>query len=139
MITHFHNCQFSFQVYLFFFIVLVYLFAYFYLGISFDPVEVANNIQKNGGFVPGYRPGRPTIEYIKKILYRVMIIGATFLAIIAGVPMLVNCFASAFGFSSLNAIAFGGSSLLIAVGIVLETAREIEAQMTMRNFKGFLS
>ena len=125
-------------LYFFLFIVLLYLFAYFYIGISFNPVEVANNIQKNGGFIPGYRPGRATVEYIKKILYRVMIIGATFLAIISGVPMLINCIASAFGFATLNAIAFGGSSLLIVVGIVLETAREIEAQMTMRNFKGFL-
>ncbi len=125
-------------LYFFLFIVLLYLFAYFYIGISFNPVEVANNIQKNGGFIPGYRPGRATVEYIKKILYRVMIIGATFLAIISGVPMLINCIASAFGFAALNAIAFGGSSLLIVVGIVLETAREIEAQMTMRNFKGFL-
>ena len=126
-------------LYLFLFIVLLYLFAYFYIGISFNPVEVSNNIQKNGGFIPGYRPGRATTEYIKKILYRVTLIGATFLAIIAGFPMLINCIASACGYAALNSIAFGGSSLLIVVGIVLETAREIEAQMTMRNFKGFLN
>ncbi len=126
-------------LYLFLFLVLLYLFAYFYIGISFNPVEVSNNIQKNGGFIPGYRPGRATTEYIKKILYRVTLIGATFLAIIAGVPMLINCIASVCGYAALNSIAFGGSSLLIVVGIVLETAREIEAQMTMRNFKGFLS
>ncbi len=125
-------------VYLLLYIIMILLFAYFYIGISFDPVEVSNNIQKNGGFVPGIRPGRPTSEYIKKILNRVTLIGAVFLVIISGVPLFINCIASLCGYSGLNSIAFGGSSLLIVVGICLETAREIEAQMTMRNFKGFL-
>ncbi len=125
-------------VYLVLYILLLFLFAYFYIGISFDPIEVSNNLKKNGGFVPGIRPGRPTSDYIRKILNRVTLIGATFLAIISGVPLLVNCVASLFNVTALNAIAFGGSSLLIVIGICLETAREIEAQMTMRNFKGFL-
>ena len=125
-------------VYLVLYLLLLFLFAYFYIGISFDPIEVSNNLKKNGGFVPGIRPGRPTSDYIRKILNRVTLIGATFLAIISGVPLLINCIASLFGITALNSIAFGGSSLLIVIGICLETAREIEAQMTMRNFKGFL-
>ena len=125
-------------LYLVLYILLLFLFAYFYIGISFDPIEVSNNLKKNGGFVPGIRPGRPTSDYIRKILNRITLIGATFLAIISGVPLLVNCVASLFNVTALNSIAFGGSSLLIVIGICLETAREIEAQMTMRNFKGFL-
>ncbi|MBE6542864.1 MAG: preprotein translocase subunit SecY [Ruminococcaceae bacterium] len=125
-------------VYLVLYILLLFLFAYFYIGITFDPIEVSNNLKKNGGFVPGIRPGRPTSDYIRKILNRVTLIGATFLSIISGVPLLVNCIASLFDVTALNSIAFGGSSLLIVIGICLETAREIEAQMTMRNFKGFL-
>ena len=125
-------------LYLVLYTLLLYLFAYFYIGISFDPIEVSNNLKKNGGFVPGIRPGRPTSDYIRKILNRITLIGATFLAIISGVPLLVNCVASLFNVTALNSIAFGGSSLLIVIGICLETAREIEAQMTMRNFKGFL-
>ena len=125
-------------LYLVLYTLLLFLFAYFYIGISFDPIEVSNNLKKNGGFVPGIRPGRPTSDYIRKILNRITLIGATFLAIISGVPLLVNCVASLFNVTALNSIAFGGSSLLIVIGICLETAREIEAQMTMRNFKGFL-
>ncbi len=125
-------------IYLVLYLLLLILFAYFYIGITFDPIEVSNNLKKNGGFVPGIRPGRPTSDYIRKILNRVTLIGAAFLSIISGVPLLVNCIASLFNVSALNNIAFGGSSLLIVIGICLETAREIEAQMTMRNFKGFL-
>lgn len=101
-------------------------------------MEVANNLKKNGGFIPGIRPGRPTVEYITKILNRITFIGAAFLAIISGLPLLINCIASLFEYNGLSAIAFGGSSLLIVVGVALETARDIEGQMTMRHFKGFL-
>ena len=116
------------------FIVLIFAFAYFYIGISFDPIEVANNLKRNGGFIPGYRPGKPTADYIRKILKRITLIGAVFLAVIAGLPLIINICASGY----LGALAFGGSSRLIAVGVALETARELEAQMTMRHYKGFL-
>jgi len=116
------------------FFVLIILFSFFYTSISFNPVEIANNLKSNGGFIPGIRPGKPTADYITKILNRITLIGAIFLAVIAVLPLIVNL-ASNF---ALGAIAFSGSSLLIVVGVVLETAREIEAQMTLRHYKGFL-
>ena len=121
-------------VYVILFFILIILFAYFYILISFNPIEVANNLKKNGGFIPGIRPGKPTSDYITKILNRITLIGALFLGIIAVVPLIVNIILN----NQLGSIAFGGSSLLIVVGVILETAREIEAQMTMRHYKGFL-
>ena len=117
-----------------FFAVLIVAFAYFYISISFNPVEVSNNLKKNGGFIPGIRPGKPTSDYISKVLGRIVLIGAFFLCIIAVLPMLANTISG----GALSGIAFGGSSLLIVVGVALETAREIEGQMTMRHYKGFL-
>ena len=117
-----------------FFAVLIVAFAYFYISISFNPVEVANNLKKNGGFIPGIRPGRPTSDYITKVLNRIVLMGAFFLCIIAVLPMIANWISG----GALQGIAFGGSSLLIVVGVALETAREIEGQMTMRHYKGFL-
>ena len=117
-----------------FFAVLIVAFAYFYISISFNPVEVANNLKKNGGFIPGIRPGRPTSDYITKVLNRIVLMGAFFLCIIAVLPMIANWISG----GALRGIAFGGSSLLIVVGVALETAREIEGQMTMRHYKGFL-
>ncbi len=117
-----------------FFAVLIVAFAYFYISISFNPVEVANNLKKNGGFIPGIRPGRPTSDYITKVLNRIVLMGAFFLCIIAVLPMIANWISG----GVLQGIAFGGSSLLIVVGVALETAREIEGQMTMRHYKGFL-
>jgi preprotein translocase subunit SecY len=102
--------------------------------ISFNPVEVANNLKKNGGFIPGYRPGKPTSDFITKVLNRITLIGALFLGVIAVVPLIVNILSK----TSLGSLAFGGSSLLIVVGVILETTREIEAQITMRHYKGFL-
>jgi len=101
--------------------------------ISFNPVEVANNIRNNGGAVPGIRPGRPTVDYIKKILNRITLIGAGFLAIVACVPMIAGLFSA-----NIASFAFGGSSLLIVVGVALETFHDLEAQLSMRNYKGFL-
>ena len=115
-------------------LIMIIAFAYFYIAISFNPVEVANNIKSQGGFIPGIRPGRPTSEYIAKVLSRVTFIGAILLAVIAVLPLIVNI-ASGGAFAGL---AFGGSSIIIVVGVVLETIREIEAQMTMRHYKGFL-
>ena len=115
-------------------LVLIVAFSYFYIAISFDPVEVSNNIKSQGGFIPGIRPGRPTAEYIKKVLSRVTFIGAICLAVVAVLPLIANIASG----NALSSIAFGGSSIIIVVGVVLETIREIEAQMTMRHYKGFL-
>ena len=116
------------------FLVLIIAFAYFYTAISFNPIEVANNLKKNGGFIPGIRPGKPTSDYIIRVLNRITLIGAIFLGFIAVFPLVVNLCSG----SMLGSIAFGGSSLLIVIGVALETYREIEAQMTMRHYKGFL-
>ena len=126
--------------YLVVFLALIIAFAYFYTVISFNPVEVANNIRDNGGAVPGIRPGKPTAQYIQKILNRITLIGAVFLCVVAGLPMLVTIIDYAIhdGTITFNALAFGGSSLLIVVGVALETVHELEAQLTMRNYKGFL-
>ena len=115
--------------------VLLIAFAYFYTSISFNPVEVSNNLKQNGGSIPGIRPGRPTAEYIAKILGRITLIGAILLAVVDILPMIVNI---AFG-GNLSELAFGGSSIIIVVGVILEIVRDIEAQMTMRNYKGFLN
>lgn len=133
------------------FVGLIIAFSYFYIMISFDPVEVSNNLKTQGGTVQGIRPGAPTAEYIKKILNRITFLGAIFLAIVAGVPLLVSCIASILGrftattsffgygvLSGLTQLTFGGSSLLIVIGVALETYHIIEAQMSMRHYKGFL-
>ena len=114
--------------------VLIIAFAYFYVTISFNPIEVSNNLKKNGGFIPGIRPGKPTSDYITKVLSRVTLIGAVFLVVIAVFPLIANIMSGA----KLSALAFTGSSIIIVVGVVLETARELESQMTMRHYKGFL-
>ncbi|MGM9625518.1 MAG: preprotein translocase subunit SecY [Eubacteriales bacterium] len=121
-------------VYAILFFILIIAFNYFYVGISFNPVEVANNLKKNGGFILGIRPGKPTADYISRVLSKITLIGALFLAIIAVFPLIINMIAG----NRLGGIAFGGSSLLIVVGVALETYREIEAQMRMRHYKGFL-
>jgi len=134
--------------YLIVFLVLLIAFAYFYIAISFNPIEVANNIKNNGGAIPGIRSGRPTVEYITKILNRITLVGALFVAIIAVVPMIAVVIEVAVnpaiadptsGVTGIFApVAFGGSSLMIVIGVALETVRELEAQLTLRNYKGFL-
>ena len=121
-------------VYVIVYFILIIAFAYFYIAISFNPVEVANNLKKNGGFIPGIRPGKPTSDYISKILSKITLIGAIYLGVIAIFPMILTMISK----STFQGIMFGGSSLLIVVGVALETTREIEAQMTMRHYKGFL-
>ena len=121
-------------IYIISYIILIFLFSYFYIMISFNPVEVANNIRSNGGSILGIRPGRPTSDYIKKILNRITTLGAVFLILVAGVPMIIGATLSDFA----RLATFGGSSLLIVVGVALETAQQVEAQMSMRNYKGFL-
>lgn len=113
---------------------LIIAFSYFYVLISFNPIEVANNIRNNGGSIPGIRPGKPTTDYITRILNRITLIGALFVGLISCLPMIVNIIAG----GMLSSIAFIGSSLMIVVGVALETYRDIEAQITMRNYKGFL-
>ena len=120
--------------YIIVYLLLIIAFSYFYILISFNPIEVANNIKNNGGSVPGIRTGKPTAEYITKILNRITLIGAFFLCIVAGLPMIINVVSG----GAFAGIAFGGSSLLIVIGVALETFRDIEAQITMRNYKGFL-
>lgn len=111
--------------------LLIIFFTYFYTSVIFNPVEVADNMKRNGGFIPGIRPGKPTSEYLERTMSRITIAGAVFLAFIAVLPNII------LGFGSLN-LAFGGTSLLIAVGVSLETMKQIEAQMVMRHYQGFL-
>ena len=124
--------------YIVLFLILTVAFAYFYIMISFNPVEVANNLQNNGGAVPGIRPGRPTVMYIKKILNRITLLGAIFLCGLSGIPMIVNAVWTLIDGVGIPDLAFSGTSLLIVVGVALETFRQIEAQITLRNYKGFL-
>ena len=133
--------------YLIIFAILLFAFAFFYVAISFNPVEVANNIKNNGGAVPGIRSGKPTVVYIKKILNRITLLGAMIIAFIACFPMLViviefyakNAVYGAGQWASwFGPLSFIGSSLIIVVGVALETVRELEAQMSLRNYKGFL-
>ena len=128
-------------LYIALFIILLVAFAFFYIMISFNPVEVANNIKNNGGAIPGIRPGKPTIEYIKKTLNRVTFIGAVFLIAIAVLPMIFNAIYAVCVDTvdpTVSSLAMSGTSVLIVVGVVLETERELESQLTLRNYKGFL-
>ncbi len=112
-------------------VLLIIFFTYFYTAVTFNPLEVANNMKANGGFIPGIRPGKPTVEYLNKVMTRITFVGAIFLAVIATMPTLLS------GFTSLEA-KFGGTSLLIAVGVALDTMKQLENQMVMRNYQGFL-
>ncbi len=111
--------------------LLVLLFTYFYTAVTFDPKNVANNLQKMGGFIPGIRPGRPTTDFLNFILNRVLLVGAVFLGLIAVAPSVIQ---SATGVTT---FAVGGTSILIVVSVVLETIRQIESQLTMRDYEGF--
>ena len=115
-------------------VVLIIFFTYFYTQATFNPVEVADNMKANGGFIPGIRPGKATEEYLQKVMSRITIVGAIFLALIATLPTVLSVIAP----ESLGSIHFGGTSLLIAVGVALETVRQLENQMLMRNYQGFL-
>ena len=114
------------------YIILTVFFAYFYTSITFNPMEIANNMKKSGGFVPGIRPGRPTVEYLTRILNYVIFMGAVGLVIIQFVPILFNGWLGA-------KVSFGGTSLIIIVSVILETLKQIESQMLVRNYKGFLN
>ena len=112
--------------------LLILAFSYFYSTIQFNPVEVANNLKKNGGFVPGFRPGRPTAEFLGKVLARLTFFGAIYLGIVALLPIVVE------NVTGVSNISVGGTSVIIVVGVALETVKMIEAQMLMRHYKGFL-
>ena len=115
------------------YLILIVLFSYFYAAISFNPVEIANNLKNNGGFVPGFRPGRPTSDFISKVMNKIILFGAIFLGIIAIIPILIGVFVP-----SGQSLALGGTSLLIVVGVAQETVKQMESQLMMRNYKGFL-
>lgn len=117
---------------LIFYIILTIFFAYFYTSITFNPLEIANNMKKSGGFVPGIRPGKPTVEYFQKILNYIIFVGACGLIIVQVIPFFFN---GVFGAN----VSFGGTSLIIIVGVVLETIKQIESQMLVRNYTGFLN
>lgn len=112
--------------------ILILFFTYFYTAIQFNPIEMANNMKKSGGYIPGYRPGKPTSDFISKVANRLNLAGAIFLGIIAVLPIIIGAI---FG---INSLQIGGTSLLIMEGVALETVRQIESQMTMRHYKGFL-
>ena len=115
------------------YIALLIMFAYFYTSITFNPLEVANNMKKQGGFIPGIRPGKPTSDYLNKILNYIVFIGACGLIVIAIVPILAS------GLLNVSRISFSGTSLIIIVGVVLETIKAVESQMLVRYYKGFLN
>ena len=113
------------------YILLIIAFAYFYTSITFNPLEIANNMKRAGGFIPGIRPGKPTSDYLQRILGYIIFIGAVGLSIVSFIPIFFN---GVFGAS----VSFGGTSIIIIVGVVVETLKQIESQMVVRNYKGFL-
>lgn len=114
------------------YVVLTVAFTYFYTAVTFNPFDIADNIKKQGGYVPGIRPGKPTVDYFTRIMNRLTLFGGIFLAIIAIIPIIVGHF-----MSGIN-MQFGGTSLLIVVGVALETVKQLESQLTMRSYQGFL-
>lgn len=115
------------------YIILVVLFAYFYTSITFNPLEVANNMKKSGGFIPGIRPGKPTSDYLNNILNYIVFIGAVGLVIVCIIPIIAS------GLFSVGSLSFGGTSLIIIAGVVLETIKAVESMLLVRNYKGFLN
>ena len=122
--------------YIVIYFLLIIFFSYFYSTIQFNPIEVANNLKKNGGFIPGFRAGKPTSEFIQKVLNKITLFGAIYLSVIAITPLIISACSKA---EELTGISLGGTSIIIVVGVALETVRALEAQMLMRNYKGFLS
>jgi preprotein translocase subunit SecY len=114
------------------YIVLIIAFAYFYTSITFNPLEIANNMKRQGGFIPGIRPGKPTSDYLNQILNYIIFIGASGLTLVAFIPIFFNGVFKA-------QVSFGGTSIIIIVGVVIETIKKIESQMLVRYYKGFLN
>ena len=118
--------------------LLIILFSYFYNTIQFNPVEISNNLKKNGGFVPGFRPGKPTADFLARVINRLTMFGAIYLAVVALLPAITGNIMQAFGSTAGRGLAIGGTSIIIVVGVALETVKALEAQLMMRHYKGFL-
>ena len=113
--------------------LLIFFFSWFYSTIQYDPMEIANNLKKNGGFIPGFRPGKPTAEFITKVINKIVVFGAVYLSIVALMPIVAGNL-----IDGVKNLAIGGTSVIIVVGVALETVKALEAQMLMRHYKGFL-
>ena len=113
--------------------LMIFFFSWFYSTIQYDPVEIANNLKKNGGFIPGFRPGKPTAEFIQKVINKIVVFGALYLGIVALLPIVAGNL-----MDGVRNLAIGGTSVIIVVGVALETVKALEAQMLMRHYKGFL-
>ncbi len=122
-------------LYVIFYALLIVFFGYFYSTIQFNPIEISNNLRKNGGFIPGYRPGKPTSQYIQKVLNKVTLFGSIYLCIIAAAPYVVSIYSNV---AQQVGLSLGGTSIIIVVGVALETVQALESQMLMRHYKGFL-
>ena len=121
--------------YMIIYFLLIVFFAFFYSTIQFNPIEVANNLKKNGGFIPGFRAGKPTSEFIQRVLNKITLFGALYLAIIAIVPLIIS---AVFPSTATSGISLGGTSVIIVISVGLETIKQLEAQLLMRHYKGFL-
>ena len=119
-------------IYMVVYFIMIIGFSYFYSSIQFNPVEIANNLKKQGGFIPGFRPGKPTVDFIRKVLNKITLFGAIYLGIVAICPLIIGKFVSS------PSLAIGGTSVIIVVGVALETVKALESQMLMRQYKGFL-
>lgn len=130
MNTYIFDTKSAFYIVCYF--LLIIAFSYFYATIQFNPIEIANNLKKNGGFIPGFRPGKPTSDFILKVINKITLFGALYLAIVAILPIIVGIVIKN------SSLAIGGTSVIIVVGVALETVKSLEAQMLMRHYKGFL-
>ena len=119
-------------IYAVLYFILIIMFAYFYLTIQYNPIEMANNLRQSNGTIPGVRPGRPTADFIAKILSKITLIGSLFLAVIALLPIIFGAL------TGMHNLSLGGTSIIILVGVALETVKQLESQMMMRHYKGFL-
>ena len=122
-------------LYMIVYFLLIVFFSYFYSTIQFNPIEIANNLKKNGGFIPGFRAGRPTSEFIQRVLTKITLFGALYLAVIAIAPIMIGHFSPA---AANSGISVGGTSIIIVISVALETMKQLESQMLMRHYKGFL-
>ena len=113
--------------------LMIFFFSWFYSTIQYDPVEISNNLKKNGGFIPGFRPGKPTADFIQKVINKIVVFGAVYLGVVALLPIVAGDL-----MSGVRNLAIGGTSIIIVVGVALETVKALEAQMLMRHYKGFL-
>jgi preprotein translocase subunit SecY len=120
-------------IYAIFYGLMIFFFSWFYSTIQYDPVEISNNLKKNGGFIPGFRPGKPTADFIKKVINKILVFGAIYLSVVALLPIIGGIV-----LPEMQYLAIGGTSAIIVVGVALETVKALEAQMLMRHYKGFL-